>query len=157
MANRMRLIHARSCFEAHAALPFVLELDPALQHVDELEFGTMQVGFSGEGRARHGTNDVRYDSTARGAFDAQVAILEERAQAALEVGIACVGDGEVLRRHLPILFAVSFRSRPPSDPRRGRQASAIAAIETFRPGTRTGSLAPCRAGGSEGNHLSHSS
>jgi hypothetical protein len=31
------------------------------------------------------------------------------------------------------------------------------AIETFRPGIRTGSLAPWRAGGLVGNHLSHSS
>ena len=32
----------------------------------------------------------------------------------------------------------------------------IAAIETFRPGMRAGSLAPWRADGLEGNHLSHS-
>ena len=37
------------------------------------------------------------------------------------------------------------------------QASAIAAIETLIPGIRTGSLAPCRAGGFAGNHLVHSS
>ena len=37
------------------------------------------------------------------------------------------------------------------------QASAIAAIEIFSPGIFTGSLAPCRAGGLDGNHLSHSS
>ena len=33
----------------------------------------------------------------------------------------------------------------------------MAAMDTFMPGTRAGSLAPWRAGGSEGNHLSHSS
>ena len=37
------------------------------------------------------------------------------------------------------------------------QASAIAAIDTLNPGIFTGSLAPCRAGGSVGNHRSHSS
>lgn len=39
----------------------------------------------------------------------------------------------------------------------GRQASAIKAIDTFMPGMRTGIFAPWRAGGSLGNHLSHSS
>ena len=45
--------------------------------------------------------------------------------------------------------------RPDAD--QGPYASAMAAIETFRPGTRTGSLAPWRAGGLEGNHRTHSS
>jgi len=36
-------------------------------------------------------------------------------------------------------------------------ASATAAMDTFRPGIRTGSFAPWRAGGSTGNHLNHSS
>ena len=43
--------------------------------------------------------------------------------------------------------------RPDAD--QGPYASAMAAIETFRPGTRTGSLAPWRAGGLEGNHRTH--
>jgi hypothetical protein len=33
----------------------------------------------------------------------------------------------------------------------------MAAMDTFMPGIRTGSFAPCRAGGSTGNHLIHSS
>jgi hypothetical protein len=33
----------------------------------------------------------------------------------------------------------------------------MAAIDTFKPGIRTGSFAPCRAGGFAGNHLIHSS
>ena len=37
------------------------------------------------------------------------------------------------------------------------QASAMAAMEIRRPGILTGSLAPWRAGGSTGNHFTHSS
>src|SRR5580692_9178356 len=33
----------------------------------------------------------------------------------------------------------------------------MAAMDTLTPGTRTGSFAPCRAGGFAGNHLTHSS
>src|SRR5580692_7294045 len=33
----------------------------------------------------------------------------------------------------------------------------MAAMDTFNPGIRTGNFAPCRAGGSAGNHLIHSS
>src|SRR5580698_895017 len=33
----------------------------------------------------------------------------------------------------------------------------MAAMDTLRPGIRTGSFAPCRAGGFDGNHLIHSS
>src|SRR4051812_13448855 len=36
-------------------------------------------------------------------------------------------------------------------------AVATAAIDTFMPGMRTGSFAPCRAGGLTGNHRTHSS
>src|SRR4029079_5890882 len=53
------------------------------------------------------------------------------------------------------------RDDPAPQARRGHgrapQASAIAAIDTFSPGTRTGSFAPWRAGGLDGNHFSHSS
>src|SRR5579862_7115310 len=35
--------------------------------------------------------------------------------------------------------------------------SAITAIDTFRPGILAGNLAPCRAGGFEGNHFKYSS
>src|SRR5580692_11749834 len=41
--------------------------------------------------------------------------------------------------------------------KRTHQASAITAMDTFMPGTRTGNFAPCRAGGFVGNHLIHSS
>ena len=37
------------------------------------------------------------------------------------------------------------------------QSAAMAAMETLRPGMRTGSFAPCLAGGFAGNHLIHSS
>ena len=37
------------------------------------------------------------------------------------------------------------------------QASAITAMDTFIPLGRIGSFAPCRAGGSTGNHFTHSS
>src|SRR6202451_3399081 len=37
------------------------------------------------------------------------------------------------------------------------QASAMTAIDTLKPGIRTGNFAPCRAGGFVGNHLIHSS
>jgi hypothetical protein len=33
----------------------------------------------------------------------------------------------------------------------------MAAMDTLMPGIRTGSFAPCRAGGFDGNHLPHSS
>src|SRR6202167_4276104 len=36
-------------------------------------------------------------------------------------------------------------------------ASAMAAMDTLMPGILTGSFAPCRAGGFDGNHLIHSS
>ncbi len=37
------------------------------------------------------------------------------------------------------------------------QTSAMAAMDNLIPGILTGSLAPCRAGGFDGNHLIHSS
>ena len=48
-------------------------------------------------------------------------------------------------------------THPFADHAKDCQASAMAAIETFRPGIFTGSLAPCRAGGLEGNHFKYSS
>ena len=38
-----------------------------------------------------------------------------------------------------------------------RQTSAMAAMETLSPGIRAGSFAPCRAGGSTGNHVTYAS
>jgi hypothetical protein len=52
--------------------------------------------------------------------------------------------------------AAPIRS-PITAPSNDCQASAIAAIDTFSPGTFTGNLAPCRAGGLAGNHFKYSS
>ncbi len=49
---------------------------------------------------------------------------------------------------------IAFGTAPPVNI---SQAKAIIAIDTFIPGTRTGILAPCLAGGSVGNQRSHSS
>src|SRR5512139_377125 len=83
MADARRLVHAGSGFEADASLPFVLELDPALEHVDELELGAMQVGLAGELGARGGADHVRGDAPLRRLLDAEIAVLEEGAKAAL--------------------------------------------------------------------------
>jgi len=43
VADAGRLVHAGAGPQAHDALAFVLALDPALEDVDELELGLVQV------------------------------------------------------------------------------------------------------------------
>jgi len=49
------------------------------------------------------------------------------------------------------------KSQIGNPPRLRAYASAITAMDTLKPGMRTGNFAPCRAGGFTGNHFIHSS
>jgi hypothetical protein len=63
-----------------------------------------------------------------------------------------------LRSSIPATRARSALGRAPSALAVQRaHASAIAAMDTLRPGIRAGSFAPWRAGGFGGNHRRHSS
>ena len=43
MTNLRGLMHARPRFEPNAALTFIFELDPAFEHIDQLEGGVVNV------------------------------------------------------------------------------------------------------------------
>src|SRR5579859_7765042 len=78
---RGRLMHAGAGFQGHFADPFVMKFHPALEHIHHLEFDFMMVAFRLRMQARLGPDDVRDDATVGRVADAQVAILEEGAQA----------------------------------------------------------------------------
>jgi hypothetical protein len=84
---------AASRLRAHAADAFVVELDPATDHVIHLEIEAVKVcagdAFGAGFRADH----VREHLAARRLPDAKITILEKRSQATrLEVRVAQVTD-----------------------------------------------------------------
>src|SRR6185436_20231897 len=99
MTDARRLMDARASFEADDALAFVLEFDPSLEDVDKLEFGSVQVRLAGELLARCGPDDMSDDASLRRAFDSQVPILVERAEAPLEPGIFRVRGDKAVGTH----------------------------------------------------------
>ena len=111
VADAGRLVDARTRLQPHGALALVLELDPALEDVHQLEFGVVPVRLAGEVLPRGRADDVGFDAPLGGLPDAQVALFEERAQAALEAGIPSMGDGETLCGHETLLFRGSIRVR----------------------------------------------
>jgi hypothetical protein len=94
-----RLMDARTRLQANDALPFVFELDPALQHVDELKLGAVQMRLAGKRRTARRPDHMRGHAPLRRAFDAQIAVLEERTQPAFEHGVFCVGGDKTLGGH----------------------------------------------------------
>ena len=80
-------------------MAFVLELDAALQDVDELEVRPVQMRLAGELLAGGGPDDVGDDPAVGSLLDAEIAVLEERSQATIEDGIPGVRSDEALRGH----------------------------------------------------------
>ena len=72
MPNLGRLVHARARFKPDDALTFVLELDPALEDVDELKRRAVDVGLARELLARGCPNDMCINSALRRLLDAEV-------------------------------------------------------------------------------------
>ena len=101
MKNIRRLVEAAAGLHPHLADAFILEQHPALQHVDELHPAVVRVPLAVRRLARARADHVRDDLVARGALDAEVAVLEIGAQpAARELRAVQVRDAE--------LFGVSF-------------------------------------------------
>ena len=90
VADAGRLVHAGACLQAHDTLAFVLELDPALEDVDQLEFGVVPVRLAGKLSAGRCADDMGIDAALGGGLDAEVAAFEEGAQAAFEFGVGGV-------------------------------------------------------------------
>jgi hypothetical protein len=59
VADARRPVHARPGLQAHAPLAFVLKLDPALEHVDELEPGAIQMRLARKLGAGAGADHMR--------------------------------------------------------------------------------------------------
>src|SRR5262245_60970884 len=97
VADARRLVETSA--GAHRALPdaLVLELHPALEHVDELHVAVVVVPLAVRCLARQRLDHVRDHLAAGGTFDAEVAISEVAAQAAsLELRPRAVADVEAL-------------------------------------------------------------
>jgi hypothetical protein len=106
-----RLMHARARVEGHFAHALVVELDPALEHVHELELHFVVMALRQSFRAGHGADDVR-DGAARGCLlDAEVAVLEERAQSARPRGVLDVAHRELERVIHPFLLSKRAATR----------------------------------------------
>jgi len=82
VADARRLEEAASRPHLHLADALVLEQHPAFEHVHELDLAIVRVPFAVRRLARPCTDHVRHDLAARGALDAEVAVLEVAAQAA---------------------------------------------------------------------------
>src|SRR6185503_7763454 len=119
MADARRLVEAGSGFHQHLADALVLHPDPALYHVDELHVAVVIMPVPVRCLARPRTDDVSDRPAARGALDAEVAVLEVSAQPApREFRGPEVAYGKLplraLRGPLPGSLAHCF---PPSDSR----------------------------------------
>ena len=99
MADVGRLVHAGSSLQTHHALAFVLELDPALEHIDELKARLVKVRLARKLLAGGRTDDVSIDAPVGSRLDAEVTVLVERTQAAFEMGILGVRCNEALGGH----------------------------------------------------------
>src|SRR5215510_13529199 len=101
VADAWRLVEAGAGFHGDAADAFVLEHRRALQHVDELHIDVVPVPPAVRRLAGPRADHVGDDLAARGALDAQVAVLEVIAQAALP-------EARLLQMRDVEPFAVSF-------------------------------------------------
>ena len=77
VANLGGLIDARSGFEAHPALTLVLELDPALQDVNELKDRLVLVRLAREFSPGGGPDDMGSDTSVGSRLDPEIPVLEE--------------------------------------------------------------------------------
>src|SRR3954470_12148818 len=95
VADARRLVEAAAGFHHHFADALVLELHPALEHVDELRLAVVRVPLAVRGFAGARADHVRHQLSAGRTLDAQVAVFEVAAQPApLELGGFCVTDAE---------------------------------------------------------------
>jgi len=83
VADSRRLVEAGPGLHAHPADALVLEHRPALEHVDELHVAVVAVPPAVRRLARARADHVRHHLAASGAPDAEVAVFEVIAQAAL--------------------------------------------------------------------------
>ncbi|WP_235580574.1 hypothetical protein [Rhizobacter sp. Root404] len=90
---------ARTRFKAYGTLTFVFELDPALEDVDHLERGLVQVGLAGERLTCSRPDHMGVDSAPGRRLDAKVPILIKGAQTTLELCILGVRRDETFRCH----------------------------------------------------------
>ena len=90
VTNARRLVHARTGLEPDNALSLVLEPDPSLENVDELERDSVNVWLAREFGSGSGSDDMSYDATLGGFLDAEIAILkEERSPRSNVALVAC--------------------------------------------------------------------
>lgn len=89
VADAGRLVYAGASLQAHCALALVLEFNPSLEKVDELKFSVVQMRLAGKFLLCRRAYDMGIDTALGGLSDSQVAVLEERSQAALERGVLC--------------------------------------------------------------------
>src|SRR5258706_14144434 len=83
MADARRLVEAGAGLHQHLADAFVLHPHPALHHVDELHAAIVVVPVAVRRLAWPRADNVRDHPAARGALDAEIAVLEIAAQPAL--------------------------------------------------------------------------
>jgi hypothetical protein len=103
MTNLGRLMDARPGLEPNHTVTLVFELDPALQHIDKLKGGLVQMGLARELLPGCRADDMSLDASLRGFLDSEIAVFEERPQTSFELSILCVRRDESLSGHVGIL------------------------------------------------------
>ncbi len=91
-----RLVHAGAGLDPDLADAFVVELDPALEHIEQLHLQVVSVPAAAAVLARLGADHVGADVPAGRRLDAEVAVLEEGPEPlALVLRILQVRNGEL--------------------------------------------------------------
>ena len=113
VADARRLVHTRTRFQPNRALPFVFKLDPALEHIDQLKLGDMQMRLARKLMPPSGADHTGRDTPLRGLIEPQITVLKKRAHTALELRIFGVRHHKTLRCHRHLLRD-SLKSSEPS-------------------------------------------
>jgi hypothetical protein len=93
MADAGRLMDAGAGLQQHVADTFVVELDPTLQHIHQLEGDVVMMPFAERRRPRNRADHVSDDRAVGRIENPQVPIFEERPEtSSLECRVACVAD-----------------------------------------------------------------
>jgi len=112
VADAGRLVHAGARPSADPAHAFLVELDPALEHIEHLEFKLVLVPAEAAPRAWPSANDMGHGAASCGLGDAEVTILETGSQAAdVECGVPGVGR----RKFHPLRPLRSSHDYPPKN------------------------------------------
>src|SRR5512140_1251777 len=126
VADAGRLVGAGTGLEQHFALAFVVELDPALQHIDQLKLGLVPVGPRDEFAAGPRADDVGHGHAAGRLLDSQVAVVDEGTQAVrLELAAFRMTDAEFPILHPRLLHEFAANNKGAAAPLTDKRTPAI--------------------------------